>query len=102
MNLLAEIRLSSANARDTSYVPVVVDAADGGDAQRKAMEIAQAENPNVSVSGGPVCPATDEAIAAAEEKLGCAVLRATKKTAKVKVKPAPQMGVKPHPFNEGE
>ena len=56
MKLLAEIRIASADARNTIYVPVVVDAKDGGDAQRKALEIAQAAYPNNTVSGGTVYP----------------------------------------------
>ncbi len=102
MKLLAEIRVASPNARDTSYVPVVVDATDGGDAQRKAMEIAQGAYPNMLVSGGPVCPATDLSIEQAEERFGIKPLMAKKKAARVKAKPAPQVGVKPHPLDKGE
>ena len=98
MNLLAEIKVSGTDMRNTIYVPVIVDAKDGGDAQRKAMEVAQAEYPASRVSGGTVYNATPESIAAAEEKFGMKPLEAKGK-AKVKINPAPQRGVKPHPLD---
>jgi hypothetical protein len=63
MNLLAEIKVSGTDMRNTIYVPIIVDAKDGGEAQRKAMEVAQAEYPASRVSGGTVYNATPESIA---------------------------------------
>jgi len=99
MKLLVEVRLASPNARDTRYVPVVVDAKDGGDAQRKAIAIAAAKHPNLTASGGPVCPATPLAIEEAEDKLHEKALTEGKPVAKPRAKPE-QRGVKAHPLDE--
>ena len=99
MKLLVEVRLASPSARDTIHVPVVVDAKDGGEAQRKAISVAAAKYPALRASGGPVCPATKEAVEAAEEKFG---RKAISGMLKPKAKPATpeQRGVKPHPLDD--
>lgn len=96
MKLLVEIRLASPKARSTTYVPVVVDAGDGGAAQRQAMAVVQQKYPHMRVSGGTVYNATDDAIAAAKERLG-EVLYETTPAKPKKDRMATGVGVKPHP-----
>lgn len=91
MKLLVEVRIASSEVRDTKYIPVIVDANDGGEAQRKALEMAQKKYPNMRVSGGTVYNATEEAIADAEKRHGVKAL--TDEKARVKAKPAPVVGV---------
>jgi hypothetical protein len=97
MKLLVEIRIASSEARNTTYVPVVVDAKNGGAAQRQAMAVTQQKYPHMRVSGGTVYNATDEAIAAAEERFGCKALYETVKAEVDETRLAPQVGVPKKP-----
>ncbi len=63
-HLTVHCRLANSTAHDTLYEYITVEAKDGGDAQRKAIDMLSAKYPAVTVSGGPVRPATPEEIKA--------------------------------------
>ena len=93
MKLLVTVRLSSPDARTTRYVPVEVEANDGGVAQQLALQIASAAHPNMSVSGGTVYPSEPVMEAKLEEEFGEKTLRdESKKRGRPRL--SPQVGVK--------